>query len=75
MLANWEVGLLGIQYVGMAGTWHVAKLANRHPENVPLAPLNEIHEVPEPASFSLSEYIPLKTSHNKERVKSYASKK
>lgn len=58
----------------MAASRYVGKLANRHPENMPLAPLNEISKAPEPASLSLSELIPLKTSHNKECVKSYASK-
>ena len=71
---SWNVGKLGSWLVGNPRWRQVGMLASRHPENVPLAPLNEISEAPEPASLSLSEKIPLKTSHNKERVKSYASK-
>ena len=54
-LECWQIGKLASWESKMAASWNVGKLANRHPENVPLAPLNEISEAPEPVSLSLSE--------------------
>ena len=54
-LECWQIGKLAFWDSKMAVSWHVAKLANRHPENMPLGPLNEISDAPEPANLPLSE--------------------